>query len=318
MTPGEEFRQYMKAANRDQRNPSDPHLSEATIIAYYRDELPETERETAQAHLVTCAPCIALLQSVSDFLEPAVDEEDVTEAEINREWQSFSQRVKGSAPEGSAQTPVVPATFKPARDSRFFRDSRVTMAMAASLLVSLGAVGWLAWSYWQERQSRRQSQQVAAELQNKQREIEQRLAQLTESSADEREKRLAAETELDKLQELIAEVRPPGDDAQVYRFRFSFDRGSAAELQLKLSTAAVVQLLISKPGAFQLYDVEILEDSGKSVRRFRGLKPQGVESSLRFRFNRGALNPGRYRLRLLGQQGGTSTELGEHSLLVTN
>ncbi|HKR12283.1 MAG TPA: hypothetical protein VJT15_09505 [Pyrinomonadaceae bacterium] len=306
MTPGEEFRLYMKAANRDRRNSSDSHLSEATLIAYYRDDISEAERETAQAHLVTCASCIALLQSVSDFLEPAgSDEEDVAEAETNAEWQSFVQRVK-------------PSNFKPAPDKKFFMDSRLTLAMAASLLISLGAVGWLAWSNWQERQSRRQSQEVAAELQNRQRELEQRLAQLTESDAREREQRLAVQEELDKLQDLVAATRPSEDDARVYRLRPPADRGAAEDLQLKLNTAAVVHLFISKPGAFGQYEIDILDEGGRSVRKFRGLRPQGFESSLRFRLNRGALSPGKYKLRLSGRQGSESTQVGEYNLVVTS
>jgi hypothetical protein len=324
MEHGEEFRIYMKAANRDQSNQNDPHLSEARMIAYYRGELSETEREVTQVHLVGCAKCIALFRSLGDFLEPAnADEEDITAAETNQQWQSFLQRVKISSQENVTKpvASVVQGDFKASRDKKVLLNSRPTLALAASLVISLGTAGWLAWSFWQERQSRRQSQQMAAQSASKQRELEQRLAQLTESGADEikreREQRLAAEAERDKLQDLLAAAQPRSDDTRIYPFTLSSDRGATEELQLKLNSPAEVRLLISKPGAFDQYEVAILDEGGRSVRKFQGLRPRGVDRALSFRLNRGALSPGKYRLRLLGQQGSTSTQIGEYSLMVT-
>lgn len=316
----EEFRTYMKAANRDHNNRNELHLGENRMIAYYRGELSEAEREATQAHLVSCAECIALFRSLSDFLEPArADEEDVTAAETNQQWESFLQRVKTSSPEkaGETGTSVVQGDFEHSRSKKHSFDSRVTLAMAASLLISLSALGWLAWSLWQERQSRRQSQELAAGLETKQRELEQRLAQLTQSGADqirhEREQREAAEA---KLKDLLAAAPVPGNDTRVYPFTLSSERGSAEELQLKLSTAAEVRLLISKPGAFGRYEIALLDQNGRTVRKFPGLRPTGVNRTLNFRLNRGALSPGKYRLRLTGQNGNTSTQLGEYELSV--
>ncbi|HYJ89375.1 MAG TPA: zf-HC2 domain-containing protein [Pyrinomonadaceae bacterium] len=310
MTHGDEFRIYMKVANRDQSNQDGPHLNESRMFAYYRGELSEAEREEIQVHLITCAECIALFRSLSDFLEPArTDEENVTIAEMDQQWQLFWERVNLSSTESD---------FEHARSKKFFLDSRLTLAMAASLLISLGAIGWLAWSLWQER---RQSQEMAAELERKQQDLEQRLAQLTESTADqlkrEREQRLAAEASRDQLQDLLADARPPGDDTRVFAFTLSSDRGSTEELQLKLSTAAEVRLLISKPGAFNEYEIDLVDQDGRIVRKFQRLRPKGVDRVLRFRLNRGALGPGKYRLRLLGQHENASTQIGEHVLLVT-
>ena len=318
MTSREEFRTYMKAANRDHSNQNELHLNEARMIAYYRGELSEAERDATQAHLVSCAECIALFRSLSDFLEPARDdEEDVTAAETNQQWESFLQRVKTSPDKSGAS--VIQGDFKPSH-KKFFLDSRITLAMAASLLISLGLVGWLAWILWQERQSRRQSQEIFVELQNKQTELEQRLAQVTQSGEDqikrEREQRQAAEAERDQLQELLAAARPPAEDVRVYPFALSSERGSAEELQLKLSRAAEVRLLISKPGAFARYNIELVDQNGRIVRKFSGVRPAGVDRALRIRLNRGALRPGKYRLRLFGQAGNTSTQLGEYGLSV--
>jgi len=314
----------MRAANSDQSPQNDPHLSEVRMIAYYRGQLAEAEREAMQAHLVSCAECVALFRSLSDFLETArADEDVITAAETNQQWESFLQRVKISSPKtgDESRTSVVQGDFKHSRDKKFVLDSRVLLAMAASLLISLGAIGWLAWRFRHEQQSRRQSQEVAAQLESKQRELEQLLAQLTERNANEiareREQRLAAEAERDKLQDLVAAARPPREDIRVYPLTLSSERGSGEELHLKLGSAADVRLLISKPGAFRQYEVELLDQGGRVVRKFKGLRPQGVDRALSFRLNRGALSPGKYRLRLLGREGNSSTQLGEYGLSVT-
>ncbi len=63
-----EFRAYMKAANQTPGRRDSRHLSEAEMIAYCRGEMPATKREAAQAHLVACESCVALLRDVSVFL----------------------------------------------------------------------------------------------------------------------------------------------------------------------------------------------------------------------------------------------------------
>ena len=115
MTHGEEFRIYMRAANRDQSPQNDPHLSEVRMIAYYRGQLAEADREATQAHLVSCAECVALFRSLSDFLETArADEDVITAAETNQQWESFLQRVKISSPKtgDESRTSVVQGDFK--------------------------------------------------------------------------------------------------------------------------------------------------------------------------------------------------------------
>jgi len=324
MALSEEFRIYMTAANRNQGNQNDKHLSEATIFAHYRGELSEAEREITEAHLVSCAECIALFRSVNDFLEPptAVDE-DISAAETNQQWQLFLQGMKIPSQESHSKhaTSVVQADFKAPPYKKSPLHSRLTLALAASLAISIGTGVWLTWGFRQERQSRRQAQELSARLENEQAELKQRLAQVTESSADEikreREQRLAAEEERNRLQDLLAAAQPQANYVRTYSFTLSSDRGTAEELQLKLNSVAKVNLLISKPGAFGRYEVDILDEGGTTVRKFQGLRPGGVDGALSFRLNRGALRPGKYRLRLSGQQGSSSTQLGEYSLLVT-
>jgi hypothetical protein len=326
MTHGKEFRAYMKAANRTPGN-DERHLNEAEVIAYCRGEMVEAEREAAQAHLVGCEQCIALFRSASDFLEPArPDEEEVTAAETNEAWRSLSQHVQTSAPQnaGGAGTTVVQADFQRLRDKKFFLDSRITLAMAATLLISFSAIGWLGWRFWQERQSRRQSQEVAMQLESRQRELERRLLQLEQSGGDEikreRDERLAAEAERDRLQALLAAVKPDRDDTQLYSFRLSSERGSGVELPITFSRGAKavrVRLLRYKPDEFKKYAIELLDQRGQSVWGTSGIRPTGYDHGLNFVLNRAKLTAGKYRLRLFGLEGKTRKQLEENELSVT-
>src|SRR5437773_5280822 len=111
----EEFRAYMKAANRTSGTDQDRHLSEAQMIAYCRGEVSAAEREAAEAHLVGCEQCIALFRHARDFLEPArADEEEVTAAQADEAWQLLLKRVKpeASTNAGATGTNVAQSDFQ--------------------------------------------------------------------------------------------------------------------------------------------------------------------------------------------------------------
>jgi hypothetical protein len=324
---GDEFRAYMKAANRTSGNHDDRHLSEAQMIAFCRREMSTAEHEAAQAHLIGCEPCIALFRNASDFLEPVrANEEEITTAETSEAWQSLLARVRPatSTPAAGAGPTVASGDSPRLRDKRFLLDSRVTLAMAASLLISFGALGLLGWRFWQERQSRRQSQEVAMKLENKQRELEQRFLQLEQSGGDnlkqEREQRLAAEAERDQLQALLAAGQPSQPDIPVYPFRLSSERGAEDNLRLNLTRGARavrLRLFRSKPYEFPEYAIELIDQRGKVVREVSRLRPAGADGALNVLLNRAALSTGKYKLRLFGRQGKTTKQLGEYELSVT-
>ena len=325
MTDGEEFRTYMKAANRTPAG-DDRHLSEARVIALHRGQLSEAEREAAQAHLVECQRCIALFRSASDFLEPArADEQEVTAAVTNKAWQSLLQRVQTASPKSAspAGATVVQAEFQRPRDRKLLLNSRITLALAASLLISFSVTGWLGWRFWQERESRRQSQEVAMQLESKQRELEQRLSQLEQSGGDqlrkERELRQAAEAERDQLHDQLAAVQPDRAEIPVRILTLSSERGSERELTLTFTTARAVrvQLIKYNPYEFQKYAIELLDERGELVSEFSGVRPTAADGRLSFMVNRARFHDGQYKLRLFGQQGSTKEQLGEYALLVT-
>lgn len=327
MTHGEEFRAYMKAANPISGNQDDRHLSETLMIAYYRGEVAGAEREAAEAHLVGCEQCIALFRNAADFLEPAgADDGEITAAETNDAWQALLKRVRTVSPTnvGSAASSVVQAEFQRPREKKFFLDSRLTLAMAASLLISFGGLGLLGWRLWEERQSRRQSQAVAMQLENKQRELEQRLSQVEQRGSDqlnrEREQRLAVEAERDRLQALLAATQPGRQNIPVYPFRLSFERGVEDDLRLNFASgvqAVKLRLFRNKPYEFPEYAIEFIDQRGAVVRKLSGLRPTGDEGALNVLLNRAAFGDGKYKLRLFGQRGSEKKQLGEYELSVT-
>ncbi|HEX7333932.1 MAG TPA: hypothetical protein VF290_20680 [Pyrinomonadaceae bacterium] len=309
MTNGEEFRVYMKAANRTSDSNAGRHLTEAEVIAFCRDEMSAAEHDAAEAHLVSCEQCIALFRNARDFLEPGGDDkQEITAAETDEAWGSLWQRVQSDGA-------VVPVDFQRARNKR--KLSPVTLALAASLLISFAALAWVTWRLLSERESRRQSQEIAMQLENRQRELEQRLSQVEQQGSEqlkqERDQRLAAEAERDRLQERLS--RQGSQDIPIYTAILSSIRGAEDDVRLRFpgaTKAATLKLLISKPYEFPEYAVEIVDESGKIVSRASGLRPTGDDGALSFRVNR--LNAGKYRLRLFG--GKEKKQLGEYGVLV--
>jgi hypothetical protein len=323
MTDEEEFRVYMKAAQTSMSDDGQ-HLSEAGMIAYHRRAMSDAEREAAQAHLVSCEQCVELFRSARDFVEaPGPDDKEVSAAETADAWRSLLQRLPNTAAVEAAETNVLRSDFSRSRD-RKFPGSRLTLALAASLLISFGVLGLLGWRLWQEQKQRQQSQQAALELENKQRELEQRLAQLEQSGAEqlnrEREQRLAAEAERDRLQSLVAIAQPEQPIVPVYPFRLSFERGSEEVLSLSFKKdvqAVRLRLFQSKPYEFPEYAIELADQRGKVVRELSGLSPARTDGALIVLLKRATFDTGKYKLRLFGRQGMAKKQLGEFGLSIT-
>lgn len=322
MTQGADFRVYMKAINRTSGG-NGPHLSEARMIAYYRGEMSAAEHGAAEAHLIGCEECVALFRSARDFLEPvSAEDKEVTAAETDEAWQSLLQRVEIHDSKTAGRTPgtVVSHDFMRARE----RISAATLALAASLVLSLGAAGWFIWRMSQERQSRQQSQELARQSENRQRELEKRVAQLEQSGGEqlkqERDLRLAAEAERDELQDQLAANQLARQDVPVYTARLTSERAGDTEANLHLNTVAPtlrLQLMISKPYEFPEYAIELFDEGGQMVRRISKVRPTGNAGALSVRLNRATLRAGKYKLRLFGRRGKTEQQLGDHVLSVT-
>jgi hypothetical protein len=314
MTNENEFRDYMKAADRTLNKNDDHHLSEAQIVAYYRGEVVGDERQLAQAHLVSCERCIALFRSAADFFDTdRLDEETVSTQDLGDLWSAVWQRSQGTSP--------VIHEFKQSQSKQGWFKSRVSMALAASLLLSFGALSWATWRIFQERRSRQELRTQVAQLSSKQRELDEELAHAQQGAGDElkkeREQRVAAEAKRDQLQNQLTAAQQNWENVPVYTARLGTERGVDDELHLDFKTdATLVQLLISKPFAYPEFAVEILDQSGQMVREIARLRPTGDAGALSFRVDRAMLKSGKYKLRLLGRQGKDKSLLGEYMLSV--
>ena len=322
MTPGAEFRAHMKAVNGTTGNDK-RHLNEAEIVAYYRGEMPEAEREAAQAHIVECEQCVALFRSARDFLEPAAaDEAEVSTGDTENAWRSFWQQAQSASEVGEAGRNIVQAEFQRPGERDVARSSRLTLALAASLLISFGILGLLGGRFWQQQKTLRESREAALQLENKQRELEQRLSRLEQSGdqlKQEREQRLAAEAERDQLKSLLASVQPNHPNIPVFPFRLTLERGSEEELRLtfkKSVPAVMLRLFQNKPYEFSEYAIELVDQRGQVVRTISRLRTTG-DGALSVLLNRGTLSTGKYKLRLFGQAGVTRKPLGEYGLAIT-
>lgn len=308
MSHREEFRAYMKAANPTSGRNDERHLTEAQTIAYCRNEMSEAEHQAAETHLVWCEQCIALFRSVRDFLEPAGDDEqEITNAETAEAWGSLWPEIQGKKT----------VEFPRAREKQFL--SRATLPLAAGLALSLLALGWQTWRLLSERRSREQSQQIAMVLESKQRELEQQLSQVEQNGRkqleQERDQRLAAEAERDRLQDHLSQQS--SQEIPVFTARLSSERGANDDVRVRFggaARAARLKLLISKPYEFPEYAVELADESGKVVMKSSGLRPSGDDGALSLRINR--VRSGRYKLRLFG--GKEKKPLGEYGVSVTS
>ncbi len=322
MTHREQFRAYMRAANSTSGNNDDRHLTEAQVIAYCRDEMSEAEHEAAKTHLVSCEQCLTLFRNARDFLEPARDgEEEITVAETDAAWGSLWQEVQGNAStnvRSSETATVISGDFQRFRDKTLL--SRATLPLAASLLISLGLLGWQTWRLLSERRSRQQSQEIATQLEDRRRELEQQLTRLERSGGEqlqqERDQRLAAEAERDQLQARLSQLGH--EDVPVYTAILTSERGADGDVRLRFSgatRAARLKLLISKPYEFPEYAIELADESGRVVMKTSGVRPSGDDGALVLRINRRAFDAGRYKLRLFG--GKERKPLGEYGVSVT-
>jgi hypothetical protein len=318
----EEFRAYMKAVNRTSGSNDDRHLTEAQVIAYCRGEMSAAEHDLAEAHLVSCEQCLTLFRNARDFVEPALDdEEEITPAETDKAWASLWKEVQGNA--STDVRPAKPATvvagdFGRSREKTLL--ARATLPLAAGLLISLGLLGWQTWRFFSERRSRQQSQEIAAQLQNRQRELEQRLTQLEQSGGEqlqqERNERRAVEAERDELQARLSQLGH--EEVPVYTARLSSERGADDDVRVRFPSAtkaARLRLLISKPYEFSEYAIEIVDESGRVVTKTSGVRPSDGDGALGLRINRSAFNSGKYKLRLFG--GKERKPLGEYGVSVT-
>jgi anti-sigma factor RsiW len=266
-----DLKKRLAAALADDLPPAGDHLDLATLTAYRGGELDEAAQRRVQDHLESCRACLDDLLELDAFLRPA----DETPAPGTRDletaaaWRALRREL---AP--GAGTPAPPRSAES-------RPPWATLAAAALLLVSLGAVAL--WGAGEHR---------AAQT------LRQRLAVLSQPQTD------AA----------IVDLFPAGAT------RSEADGGAAAaELPAAAGHLTLVVNLPPAPGGEAVpatsYGAEIVDTAGRTVWSGSGLARSRFDT-LRLGLPQGFLPPGDYRLRVLAADGDGERTVATYALRV--
>src|SRR5262249_34458449 len=110
MNPNGELRKYMQAIGDSFGDLPGNHPDQGTLVAYYQNQLPFTERESAQMHLKSCNLCKTQLEDIRDFFDPVRNnEEELSEFEQCRLWRNLREKIEFESPI-TAQTQETPPT----------------------------------------------------------------------------------------------------------------------------------------------------------------------------------------------------------------
>lgn len=298
-----EFRRYLEALDGEWEDRLGRHLEEDELIAYVRGQLETADVERMQSHLLCCAACAATLKDVADFFEPRREgEESLSQRAIHREWETFWRRVQ--AEEGVVTPKGIPRWFVP----------RAVFALAASLLVAVGLVGFWSWHLRQE------SQELARQLQaerDRRADLEQENRRLQEQA---RALARTYESQIARLESHLAELREPQPNIPVYDLfsREFFVRSGSADVANRIVIPATTRsfslvLTAENQPEYPSYTIELVDREERLRWRAVGLR-RDRHGNFTLTLNRAFLSPGEYRLLLYGQQDGRLRRIAEYVL----
>jgi len=305
-----EFREHLKAAVLTPDSQSYWHIGEEQMIAFYEGELTANQREAMQNHLAVCAECLSLFRSVSDFFDPAREnEEPMTEAEVATEWHELWAKIKKENP-GNV-IPFLPKIVKKPY-------SVMRLAVAASLLLSFGSTVYLA---WQVQQEKREAEAARNDVAKTRQELERQTARTEQTIRDLSQKNealLAEQTLLAQRIQPPTEVSPIPNNIEPENFSFGEVRaGEGKSLEFAASVQAKLLIIeISNPNSFPNYIVEMQDESGKLAQAPARLRPLGDENTLNMVISRAGLKEEKYRLVLYGVRGQEKKRLGEQTVTI--
>src|SRR5262245_63259771 len=90
MSRRHEFQLHMKAAAEQIEGPRGPCPSESTLIAYYRGQVDDGDRERLASHLSLCAACRETLLDAGHFFD-AAPEKNTGAIDLDSEWRKFAE-----------------------------------------------------------------------------------------------------------------------------------------------------------------------------------------------------------------------------------
>jgi hypothetical protein len=279
--------------------PSGPHPSEEALIAYQQGRLDEAQRETMQSHLVECDTCLAAMKNVLDFFEPLRDgESPIATAEISREWQVFTQRMKTEKAAAEFTTEVKP--------HKGWLNPRLIFAVAASLILGIGLTAAWALRLRQERQ------QLVAQLQtqqttwlNQQKQLQEENRRLQEQAGNLQQLLESQQAQLKQMNQ----VRQPDLNVSVYDVmsrEFTQRSGDTREVtRVRMSPISKGFTLVlnghDQPN-YPSYVLKIVNQRGQQMWRSDGLR-RDEEGNFCVGLDRSFLPPGKYHLFVFGPKG---------------
>lgn len=204
------------------------------------------------------------------------------------------------------------------------------LASLAAVLLALTATFGLLWQ--RERQARQADHTAFAQNQTQREQLQverDRLAALSDARAAElaaeQTKRREAESQAQALQtQLAQQVQqqsaefPPG--VPDFRINLSETRGSADAVRTitldKRLLSFQLSFRLSDPQAFESYQAELRNASGQLMVPRRTVTAYQINGEPHFYLplRRALFTAGQYQLRLIGQRGGTQTEIGQYSI----
>jgi hypothetical protein len=314
-----EFREHLKAAVLTPDSQSYWHIGEEQMIAFYEGELTANQREAMQDHLAECIECLNLFRNVSDFFDaPRENEEQMTEAEIADEWYQLWEKVKKD------ELPAKPGSENPAKILPFVNKPRamipaIRLAVAASLLLSIGSAGYLAWQLNQEKREAEAARNEVAKIKQEQQLKASQMDLALRSLSQQNESLLAEQIAIgQRMAELNLATPSTLQNVQPEYFSFGEERdGDGKSLEFASGVQAkLLVMTIKDPTNFQSYIVEMQDGTGRPVQAPAILKPLGDDNTLNLVVNRASLKNGKYRLVLYGLKGGERQKLGEQELTI--
>jgi hypothetical protein len=128
-------------AEQERRTPSE-HATPGELTAYHEGTLPPPVEARVREHLAHCKLCSDLLLDLAGFadLAPPPGVPELTDAEVDEDWQALRERMRGKAAAAVVPFPA-PVAQTPARSPR----KRLPWRYAAAAAIVAVAVGLSSW-----------------------------------------------------------------------------------------------------------------------------------------------------------------------------
>jgi anti-sigma factor RsiW len=268
------------------------------VDQYVRHKLPPADRQAFQEHYFSCDECFEQVQMTARFAAGVRD----------------AARSGVLAGDGRARVGRIlsPAAFYP----NWLRSWAIP-ALATSFLLAAVLLG--VWALSMRRENQQLAQQVAEQKRAAEqlRSLETKVRELEASDSASQKEKQSLSQEIDRLKTQlaetgrerapqVAELRPPDVPAPLINIYPTGDiqrspgAGQSNRINLPPGSTRFVLILSDFQTGARTYRVEVSDSSGRVIARRAGLKPDR-SGELSLPLNRSGFNPGKYTVKLFGQ-----------------